>query len=160
MEGDGITRGGRGMKMKKIIPTLLRMGLGALFVYASYHKILSPDAFADAINNYHILPIFLVNIAALTLPYVELLFGLFLIFNFRPLPASLATLLLILVFFAATLSAYLRGIDTGCGCFSAQGEPINWLTLGRDLIFLVWAFLVVRHAFSQKSPNQEQPEGI
>nr|HPQ45334.1 MauE/DoxX family redox-associated membrane protein [Syntrophales bacterium] len=46
--------------------------LGIVFVYASIHKILYPAAFAKAVYLYQILPDWLVNLAALVLPWLEL----------------------------------------------------------------------------------------
>ena len=47
-----------------------RIVLGAVFIAASYNKILDPEAFAVAIFRYQILPGVLINLAALALPDV------------------------------------------------------------------------------------------
>ena len=39
-----------------------RLILGAVFIYASWDKILNPDDFAKAIGNYHVLPFGLENL--------------------------------------------------------------------------------------------------
>ncbi|HSN54730.1 MAG TPA: MauE/DoxX family redox-associated membrane protein, partial [Candidatus Sulfomarinibacteraceae bacterium] len=53
-----------------------RWYLGVLFVGACLHKIADPRAFAVDIATYDILPLGLVNLAAITLPFVELAAGL------------------------------------------------------------------------------------
>lgn len=51
-------------------PVLLvvRLFLGAVFVYASLDKILHPQAFAEMVYNYQLLPDVLINLTAIILP--------------------------------------------------------------------------------------------
>lgn len=128
--------------MNRYLYPLVRIALGLIFIAASYHKILSPDQFADGVYNYKILPAILVNLIAITLPYIELLFGLFLVFNFKTPSAALAVNLLMVVFLGAIFSAWVRGIDTGCGCFSNEGAPISLHEVARDLTFFAMAVYV------------------
>jgi uncharacterized membrane protein YphA (DoxX/SURF4 family) len=85
----------RGWKRASFI--LLRLFLGAIFVYASFDKILRPAAFAEIIYNYQILPDPLINIASIFLPWLELLLGLLLIFAFW-LPVPCLSLILFFLF--------------------------------------------------------------
>lgn len=128
-------------KFLNILLNLIRIVLGVIFVYAGIPKILRPDEFADAINNYRILPFFLVNIFAICLPYVELLFGLFLILGFRIKSASFGILILMFVFIAAIISALIRGIDINCGCFGTSNEIISYKEIIRDFLFLGMALV-------------------
>lgn len=130
--------------MKKILNiflNLIRIALGIIFIYAAVPKILRPDEFADAINNYRILPYFLVNIMAICLPWVELFFGTFLVLGIRIKAASFGVLLLMVVFIAAILSAWARGIDINCGCFGTGSETISYKEIIRDIIFFIMALL-------------------
>ena len=104
-----------------------------------------PDQFADAINNYRVLPYFLVNANALALPWVEFLFGAFLVAGFRVRAASLATTIMMAVFLAAIISAWARGIDITCGCFGtgAGDVPISWHEVVRDSLFLLLSLWVL-----------------
>jgi uncharacterized membrane protein YphA (DoxX/SURF4 family) len=56
-----------------------RVVLGAVFIFASVDKILHPDAFAVIIKNYQILPVKLISLAAVVLPWLELILGISLI---------------------------------------------------------------------------------
>ena len=72
--------------MKKILKNqklilLFRLILGFVFIYASIDKIINPMEFSDNIDNYHITPVFVNNIGALVLPWIELVVGVCLIFN-------------------------------------------------------------------------------
>jgi uncharacterized membrane protein YphA (DoxX/SURF4 family) len=134
-----------------------RLLLGAVFIYASFDKILHPEAFARAIYNYQILPGSLVNLAALALPWVELVIGLLLVAN-RWMPgATLTGTLLFVVFIAALAYNQVRGLDVHCGCFTTDStaESANWLTVARDLFFLVVSACLLLATFFRKEPRIE-----
>ncbi|MGD8253281.1 MAG: MauE/DoxX family redox-associated membrane protein, partial [Syntrophobacterales bacterium] len=58
-----------------ITASVLRIVLGSVFIYASLDKIRHPDLFAEAVYNYQLLPDVTVNLAAILLPWLELLSG-------------------------------------------------------------------------------------
>ncbi len=100
----------------------LRWGIGAIFIYAAIAKIANPMAFAGQVDNYRLLPYFLVTLVAAILPWLELFCGLLLIVG-KWLPgATLILLALNLVFLIAIISALAKGLDISCGCFSVSGE--------------------------------------
>lgn len=99
---------------------LFRLVLGVTFIYASLDKISNPDQFARIIYNYHILPHFLINIYAVTLPFVEFLAGFFLIFGLFTESSSLLICFLLLVFVVAISINLYRGVNLNCGCFSTD----------------------------------------
>ena len=61
----------------------LRWYVGGLFLLASVHKIAHPRAFALDIATYDVLPLQLVYLLAIRLPYVELVAGLLLLLGVR-----------------------------------------------------------------------------
>ena len=67
----------------------LRFILGAIFVYASFHKILEPAMFAKIIYGYGLFPEFSINLIAIILPFLELYAGLALLLGIYPKTASL-----------------------------------------------------------------------
>lgn len=140
----------RGITMR-VLYHVCRIVLGIVFVYASYHKIVRPDQFAESMGNYRILPYYLVNLFAITLPYVEALFGFLLIIQFATPAAALGLNVLMVVFLVALVSAVLRGIDTGCGCFSATAEPISAVQIMRDVVFLVMGLYVYAVALAREN---------
>ena len=117
----------------------LRLLLGAVFLYASYDKILHPEAFAQAVYNYQILPDAAVNLVALTLPWLELLLGLCLVAGFWLPGATVMGTGLLTMFIGALVFNEIRGLDVHCGCFSAQATdgPAGLWTIARDVSFLV-----------------------
>jgi uncharacterized membrane protein YphA (DoxX/SURF4 family) len=123
-----------------------RWYLGVLFVGACLHKIVDPRSFAIDIATYDILPLVLVNLAAITLPWVELLAGAMLLAGFRVRAGALLIAVMMVVFIAALLVALARGLDMSCGCFASQGaehDPISRMTVLRDLAWLALAVFVM-----------------
>ncbi len=137
-----------------IVFTILRLFLGAVFLYASYDKILKPAAFAEAVYNYQILPDAAVNLAALALPWLELLLGICLIAGTWLPGATLVSTGLMTVFIAALLYNQARGLDIHCGCFSTEitEGPAGIRTVLRDLAFLAVSVYVTLYVFFFNRP--------
>ncbi len=135
-----------------------RLLLGVVFVYASFDKILHPQAFALAVFNYQILPDTFINLTAMVLPWLELIVGCCLILNKWVPGAVLITTVLLVGFMAAIAYNLSRGLDVGCGCFSsAPGEDaMSNVTLLRDFLFLAMAVLLSALTFFQKNPIRKQ----
>jgi uncharacterized membrane protein YphA (DoxX/SURF4 family) len=117
----------------------VRWYLGVLFIGACLHKIVNPHAFALDIATYDILPLALVNIMAITLPWIELAAGAMLLAGWRVRTASLLIAAMMAVFVGALIIALARGLDMSCGCFASQGaeeDPISRLTVVRDMVWI------------------------
>ncbi|MCC6341205.1 MAG: DoxX family membrane protein [Bryobacterales bacterium] len=126
----------------------LRLVLGAVFLYAAWSKLRQPWlVFALSVDSYRILPAWMVFAVARTLPWLELLLGLLLLAGRYLRYAAPACTLLLLVFHAAMVRAYLSGLGIDCGCFGV-GEAVSPATLVRDGALLAGAaalwFLVYR----------------
>ncbi len=104
---------------------VLRIGLGLLFIYASLDKIWHPGLFAQAISNYRILPLSLLHLVAIILPWLEFVSGMALFSNHYVRAANIIIGTLTLVFTIAILSAMYRGLDFNCGCFNLASEELN-----------------------------------
>jgi cobalt-zinc-cadmium efflux system protein len=140
----------------------LRLLMAAVFLYASYDKILHPQAFAQAVYNYQILPDVAVNLVALTLPVLELFLGMCLLSGIWLPGATLLSTLLLSVFIGALVFNQIRGLDIHCGCFSTEtdGGPANLWTVVRDLLFwLVSIYLTIRVLFFGPSIRNSSPWG-
>ncbi|NMB77122.1 MAG: DoxX family membrane protein [Myxococcales bacterium] len=118
------------------IALVARLYLGWVFLYACWHKLLHPGDFALDIATYQILPLSLVNLMAIVLPWLELIAGGLLVIGFRTRAAALCILGMMAMFSVAIAIAVARGQEMSCGCFASQGlkeDPISWLTVLRDL---------------------------
>ncbi len=115
--------------------------MGSVFIYASWDKIIAPEAFAQAIANYQILPTMLINPTALLLPWLELVCGLCLIFNRWIGGSALIVTVMMGIFMGALGYNAYRGMDVSCGCFTLdEVAPKNmWFYLARDAVLLAMA---------------------
>jgi len=130
-----------------------RVVLGAVFVYASYDKILHPATFAETVYSYQILPDGLINLTAVVLPWLELVLGVLLISGKWIQGATALSTLLLTIFIAAMVFNFARGLDIDCGCFSAsasEGKMTIW-TMVRDAVFLLLAVYLLFATFFPKT---------
>jgi putative oxidoreductase len=113
---------------------LSRMVLGSIFIVASVDKITSPEAFAVSIEAYRLLPLSLVNIAALIIPWVELLCGVFLLAGVLVRASAVLTGAMLVVFLGGILAAMARGLTIDCGCFGpSHATPVGWMRVLEDV---------------------------
>jgi len=129
---------------------VLRIALGAVFVYAAVIKLQTPwQLFAGAIADYKILPDWAVNPLAHALPWAELLIGLLLAVGRFLRTASTACSLLLLVFFTLMVRAFVTHQAINCGCFG-PGEIISWRTLLRDGSLLAASLAITWFSFMKR----------
>jgi uncharacterized membrane protein YphA (DoxX/SURF4 family) len=125
---------------------LLRLGLGVVFVWAGTVKFQAPQAFADSIASFRLLPVELINPLALGLPPFEVATGSMCILGFRRRLGTFSALVLCTIFSAALISALVRGLEVDCGCFGPGGSSVAkmWLSLGRALTLAALAAVLYR----------------
>ena len=154
MRADGPSGGTQGIPNMNFIrslnlPLIFRVILGIIFIYASYEKILDPAGFSKNIHNFHVTPIAVESLAALIIPWMELIIGVFLIFGVF-LEGSTSITIGLYIFFIIILSqAVFRGIDVHCGCFKTEADAgITDLRMelikriGEDFVLLGMAFVI------------------
>lgn len=128
------------------LSALLGYLLASVFILSSMEKIVFPALFARIVYNYHILPGRLINLAALYLPWLELVVGLALISRYFRRVGIILSTLLISIFSLAVLSTLWRGINLNCGCFSVTSllPSSPQLVLIRNVFLLVGIFFAER----------------
>lgn len=135
---------------------VLRLVIGAVFIYASYDKLLNPEEFAKAVNNYKILPYGMVNIMAIVIPYIELFTGILLIFGLYTRGSAMVFIILLIVFIAALVNAQVRGLDISCGCFSLETSSEKGDILIRiieDILLLAGTIIVYIYSNRKEITN-------
>ncbi len=129
------------------ISLLARLYLGGVFIWACIHKIKDPASFALDIATYDILPLYLVNLMAIILPWLELVAGVMLIAGYKVQAAALVISGMMAMFTVAVMMALEKGIAASCGCFASQAmiedDPISVLTVFRDLSWMILSAYVV-----------------
>ena len=123
--------------------TTLRLGLGAMFLYAAWNKIEDPGTFQTMVDSYRMLPACVTALFAVTMPMVELLVGAMFICTKWTREAAFASTVMLAMFIVALAQAQFRGLDISCECFGEAGkEPHAVLVaLIRDLVLVapaVW----------------------
>lgn len=139
-----------------------RIALGVVFLVAAYTKFYFSNAwhfgdyyffFGMAIDSYHLLPFWAVNLMSRGLPVFEVLLGLLLITGIGLRWTGIASCLLLGVFITAMTRAYFQGLQIACGCFG-NAEKLGPLTLLRDGSLLVLALAVTIGAFYSSQPKR------
>ena len=123
----------------------VRFYIGGVFIYACVHKIAHPELFAMDVATYDILPLFLVNLMAVCLPWVELAAGVLVITGFQARAGALLLTGMMIMFVIALSIALYNGLDMACGCFASSEaeESISIQTLFRDLAWLACSLYVL-----------------
>jgi len=120
--------------------------LGFTFIYASFHKIISPADFAKIVYGYGLFPAGLINLIAIIIPFLELVGGLALLLGFYPRSAAVIINGLLLAFITVLSINLIRGHEFDCGCFSAaqsgyfSSPKVNLL---RDIIYFILGLQVI-----------------
>lgn len=130
------------------LESVCRLGLGALFIYSAFAKISDPDEFAYSVSRYEMLPDFTIGLFSLTMPMLELLAGLAMLFTKWLRESALLVSGMLAMFIVALAQALARGLDISCGCFgvpSVGGQKEILMALVRDVVLIVpAAWLMLR----------------
>ena len=119
--------------------TVLRLGLGVMFLYSAWGKLQDPGAFQTIVDNYRMLPAGTTAIFAVTMSMAELLVGAMFLFSKWTREAAFATAVMLAMFMLALAQAQVRGLDISCGCFSEseQGTHALLSALIRDVLLAI-----------------------
>lgn len=130
----------------QIVQTFCRFILGGIFIYASIDKIRNPHDFAQIIYDYQLLPDIFIYFVAVTLPWVEMVTGLFLISGVFTRTSSIILSSLLLAFIVAFIISEIRGFNISCGCFSNEEKGFSdslIILIIRDMIMLIPGLVII-----------------
>jgi putative oxidoreductase len=142
------------IKSNTWIELAARWILGLTFVYASYHKILSPADFAKIIYGYDLFPEITINLIAIVIPFLELVGGFALIIGVYPRSAAIIINGLLLAFITVSAINLIRGHEFNCGCFSAAQSVYASspeLTIARNIFYLALGMQIVLFKGNRRS---------
>jgi uncharacterized membrane protein YphA (DoxX/SURF4 family) len=125
----------------KYFALLVRVVLGGLFMYASMDKLANMGDFAKILHNYKMLPVELVNLFAIFLPWLEFIVGFCLVIGKYERASLLLYSFMLIIFTIALTQALVRGLDISCGCFSVKPSTTSevWLRIVEDIIMLFFS---------------------
>jgi len=121
------------MLKNRAILVVFRLVLGGLFVYAGVVKVVDPLDFAQNIRNYRLVGQSLSFIAAVVLPWLEILAGIALAAGIWKRASALIITGLLVFFILLTLVTIARGLDVECGCFGALSRKSGFGVILEDL---------------------------
>jgi len=137
--------------------TVVRLALGAIWIWAAVPKLSSPRTFIEAVRAYDATPEWLSQAIAYGLPVLEFCLGVALIIGISVRIAAAASGVLFVVFLIGIIQAAARGLELSCGCFGGGGETLSTqytLDILRDIGLLVLAVYLVVWPFTQLSLEQ------
>jgi uncharacterized membrane protein YphA (DoxX/SURF4 family) len=129
------------MTRSGLVRTAARLVVGGLFIWAGVLKIADPLAFARDISNFRLVPAWAALLAALVLPWIEVLCGAAVILGPLRRTGALLIAAMLAGFILLTVVTMARGIDTNCGCFGALSHKADWTLLVQDAVLLGLALL-------------------
>ncbi len=136
------------MRKDEMAALVLRVAMGAYFVYAGGVKIFASglDRFAVDIGNYKLVSDQMALVAAYLVPWVEVVAGICFMLGVLRKGAWFAMLGLVFAFTFSVGSAWWRGLDISCGCtggaekISYWGKAAEFSLYYVVLGFLAWVF--------------------
>jgi len=131
------------------LATAARLLLGVVLVVAGAIKVPDPAAAMRAVRAYQLVPEALVGPVAFGLPVLEIAVGLALVAGVFVRAAALASAVMLVVYIAAIVSAWARGLQIDCGCFGGGGQVAAGQTaypgeVARDVGLLLVALALAR----------------
>ncbi|MEE3053965.1 MAG: MauE/DoxX family redox-associated membrane protein [Planctomycetota bacterium] len=119
---------------------LVRVVLGGILVYASWHKIADPPDFAKIIYNYSLFPEASLHTFAVFVPWLELVAGLALITGIGLRGGALMAAIFFSFFIVALSYNLARECATICGCFDTHEsgkeltDPEKFSKMRREIV--------------------------
>ena len=137
--------------MDPVITVIISICMSLLFGMAAMHKLKAPAVFRAALDDYELIPSYLLSMSSIVLIILELSAAILLLIT-RTQTAGLALT-------AALLSAYAAGIsinlyrgrrDIDCGCNGpATTQALSWWLVSRNLVFLGLVVLAMEPAMER-----------
>ena len=136
------------MTKKQIIDyaiAITRIYLALLFILSGLDKINDLSGFAQSIENYKLLPISVVNILAIIIPWFEVVAGGLLLVGIYIRENSIIIFTLLLVFTISIASAVMRNLDIDCGCQGTfDGQKVGMLKIIENTALIIVSILSIK----------------
>lgn len=139
------------------VSTVVRLALAAVFGVAGWVKVTDLAASGRAVHAYQLMPYDVAMAVGAAQPFIELGLALLLLLGLATRLAAWVSAVLMVTFIAGIASAWARGLNIDCGCFSkggqlAPGQIPNYLPeIFRDVAFLAPAIFLIIYPVSRYS---------
>jgi putative oxidoreductase len=114
---------------RALVPTVIAIVLAGVLLLSAFAHLLNPYFFMDSIFGYRITSTELTLATAVVLPFIQIGIGMTLLNSANLREGLILSLLLMLFFVILQSSAWIRGINTSCGCFGGSGSSIGWKSM-------------------------------
>jgi protein-disulfide isomerase len=140
-------------RIRPWLGTVIRLALGAIWIWAAVDKLGNPRTFVQAVRAYDATPEWLSKGIGYGLPVFEFCLGVLLVLGIAVRAAAIFSVLLFLVFLIGLAQAAARGIQLECGCFGGGGTTDAGtqytLDILRDIGLLILAAYLVIWSFTR-----------
>ena len=141
------------------VSLILRLFLAAVFLTAGLPKLSNISASQRAVRVYEIFGYETSNLIGILLPIGEVILGVMLLIGLFTRTCAIVATVLLVVFMAGIASAWARGLNIDCGCFSTGGPTAANATkypqeLLRDALFLIAAGVLAWKPLSRFSADR------
>ena len=136
-----------------------RLILGLIFAYSGFTKLMEPvENFRGAMAAYDLIPYVVIPLLAHVIPWVEFLFGVFLIVGYLPRLSALVLAFMSSSFVVLILGTWLikGSLPADCGCFG-EGSLIHLKPYQVLVMDLCNVFIGIRLALFQNHPFSIDP---
>ncbi|RSM72739.1 DoxX family protein [Actinoplanes sp. ATCC 53533] len=131
------------------ISTVARLGLAVVWLVAGGLKVGDLAESGRAVNAYEIFPYEVAKVIGAAQPFLEIALGLLLLAGLAVRLSAGISAVLLVIFIAGIISAWTRGLQIDCGCFSSGGtlgageSPQYTWDIVRDTGFLLLAGILL-----------------
>ncbi|TAL67669.1 MAG: DoxX family membrane protein [Bacteroidetes bacterium] len=130
----------------------IRILIGGLFIFTAISKLADLSVFTKEIDNYNIVPMYLINMFSIILPWVELLCGFFILTGIRVRANAVLSIGLYSVFIIAILIAMLQGLSINCGCHTKiLADKVGFAKVFQNSGLLILSVYLFNFPFSKLS---------
>lgn len=122
----------------EILLFLSRFILAGVFILSGIEKVSDVSSFSSILTNYKIFPSWSVNLIAITLPWIELINGILLLYGYKKKEIALIFGIVLIFFIVLIFISILRGLDINCGCFGTIGSvKIGFIKIYENIILVL-----------------------
>jgi protein-disulfide isomerase/uncharacterized membrane protein YphA (DoxX/SURF4 family) len=138
--------------------TVIRLALGAIWIWAASSKLGSPRSFVQVVRAYDATPEWMSKAIGYGLPVLELCIGILLVLGLAVQMSAAVSGVLFLIFLIGLIQASARGIQLECGCFGGGGTTAGstqyTLDILRDVGLLILASYLVVWPYTRVSVEE------
>lgn len=130
--------------MDPLAHLVVAVGLALLLLSAAVHKLTDFAAFRRILEDYEVMPSWLVATAARVVVVAEIILGTAWLVQFTSVLVVGGTVLLLASYAGAMTLNLMRGrVHISCGCGGSDGQPLSWWMLPRNLLLIVAAMSAI-----------------